>query len=745
MRYENLLASRYIKAQKRQSVFTVISIASAIAIMAMIFVLYNVFMDCFRKAVYTTSPYHLVLYELTEEQAELLENKSHIKSVSTEVAENGSTTAYVLFSSDVGDRDHWLQSIFIKTDYWKNYSLYHKWNDTLMKLDRIGDGAQLWRLRIFCVFFIFAVVFAVALRLIVDTAFEISSKERVRHYGVLQSIGATPKQIVKIITYEGMRLCVIAIPFGLGAGTGLAYIMYKALLSAGLSDVIYGMTSDNFKMSFSVDPKMLFVAAAVGTVWVFLSAYGVGMRVIKKSPMESITSRSNDVKRVKKHTLSGLLFGISGSIASRNARRQKKRFFITVLTLTVSITMFSIFTTLTNTIDHGISNTISATYADMGDFNISLTNDTGISYSDTEKKLAGSGLFRDIRITAYAPFYTDHPNIGGGAIFYVNEEQYKALAGDDLPVTYEELVSTGGYILNESYSDIHSVMEDDILNVTCGYNKTVNPNSGTDGQTSSYIDTELRPHKLKIIGEGPYQMFEHGGMLIGALPTYCAISDEWFGDIHYAATCTLWSAHEDSYTTADHDRILDFFDDNSGTMELEEDIYSEKLTSHNIISSIKSGGVMINFLIALAALINLLNIISTGIANRRSELASLQCVGMTDRQLFRMTMIECLQFTATAAIFSAAICGLIMFGTETVLPRLLINTYADNDEALKETINSLIRLDHITPFVKILIGSAAAFAAGCAASFAMLRSQNTESLSDQIRGSEMKLSIKKHA
>ena len=45
MRYENLLASRYIKAQKRQSVFTVISIATAVAVMATIFLLYSVFIN----------------------------------------------------------------------------------------------------------------------------------------------------------------------------------------------------------------------------------------------------------------------------------------------------------------------------------------------------------------------------------------------------------------------------------------------------------------------------------------------------------------------------------------------------------------------------------------------------------------------------------------------------------------------------------------------------------------------------
>lgn len=52
-----------------------------------------------------------------------------------------------------------------------------------------------------------------------------------------------------------------------------------------------------------------------------------------------------------------------------------------------------------------------------------------------------------------------------------------------------------------------------------------------------------------------------------------------------------------------------------------------------MIASVRAGVLILNLLLALTALINLLNIISTGIANRRSELASLQCVGMTGRPL----------------------------------------------------------------------------------------------------------------
>ena len=64
MRYESLLASRYIKAQKRQSAFTVISIATAVAVMTMVFLLYSVLMDCYRNTSYRVAPYHLAFMEL---------------------------------------------------------------------------------------------------------------------------------------------------------------------------------------------------------------------------------------------------------------------------------------------------------------------------------------------------------------------------------------------------------------------------------------------------------------------------------------------------------------------------------------------------------------------------------------------------------------------------------------------------------------------------------------------------------
>ena len=287
MRYESLLASRYIKAQKRQSVFTCVSIIAAVAVIAMVFILYSVCMNCLENTFYSEAPYHLVFSELTEEQGEAMADFEEVRSVKLSRTPDG-VSASVLFGSDIGDREIWLMNASKKIGAFDKYersihnSMHgaYEWNDNLMKIDGVYDGAHLVKLRIFCIFFIFAILIAFALRMIIDTAFEVSSKERERHYGVLQSIGATPEQIVRIITYEGGRLCVIAIPFGLIAGIGFAYLMYNVLLKAGLADLFQGMTAAKLYLPFSVDWKMLLVTAVVGVVWVFLSACSVMLRSI---------------------------------------------------------------------------------------------------------------------------------------------------------------------------------------------------------------------------------------------------------------------------------------------------------------------------------------------------------------------------------------------------------------------------------------------------------------------------------
>ena len=781
MRYESLLASRYIKAQKRQSVFTCMSIIAAVAVIAMVFILYSVCMNCLENTYYSEAPYHLVFSELTEEQAEAMADFAEVRSLQLSRTPDG-VSASVLFGSDIGDREIWLMNAAKKIGAFDKYersihnSMHgaYEWNDNLMKMDGVYDGAHLVRLRIFCIFFIFAVLIAFALRMIIDTAFEVSSKERERHYGVLQSIGATPEQIVRIITYEGLRLCVIAIPFGLIAGIGFAYLMYNVLLKAGLADLFQGMTAAKLSLPFTVDWRMLLVAAAVGIVWVFLSAYGVGMRIIKKTPMEAITTRANNVEKVRKRTLSGLLFGISGSIASRNARRQKKRFAITVLTLTVSITMFALFSTMTETVERSITEHTSLILWGEGaadiDFEFELGNwDKGINYTEAIEPLTESGLFDHIAFSVEESFQStesDDPVY----VDYVNRETYTQLFGADPPVSYDELLRSGGYVYNSAckdYAKYADQLQSSSLKLNSSY---LTLPEGTDNEhlddVGRFVDrirraaAEEKTHTVDIIGQVSIKkeialVSYDSYLLFGAIETHENIAPEWFGGFfHYTwAQCAYAKngADDYQYNAADLKKAEDWFKEHSdiiGSVENDEhffddSFYNIKWKTHSIMATLRAGVLILNLLIALAALINLMNIISTGIANRRSELASLQCVGMTDKQLDRMAIIECLQFAGAAAIISALLCALIIIGTETGLQALINASFVDEPEETRKMLRGLIHFDRVTPFIRIGLAALAAFAAGCFTSLVMLRVQNNESLSDQIRGSEMKLDTKK--
>jgi len=773
MKYENLLAARYIKAQKRQSVFTCVSIIAAVAVIAMVFILYSVFMNCLENTYYSEAPYHLVFGELTEEQGEAMADFEEVRSVKLGRTPDG-VSASILFGSDIGDRELWLQNAARKIGALQQYERSkhssmqgaYKWNDKLMQIDGIGDGAHLFRLRIFCIFFIFAILIAFALRMIIDTAFEVSSKERERHYGVLQSIGATPEQIVRIITYEGLRLCVIAIPFGLIAGIGLAYLMYHVLLSAGLSEIFQGMTAAKLRLPFSVDWKMLLVAAAVGIVWVFFSAYGVGMRIIRKTPMEAITTRSNNVEKVRKRTLSGLLFGISGSIASRNARRQKKRFVITVLTLTVSITMFALFSTLTETVERSINGYIKASFygycKEPADFELEMF-DKGVSIDETKKALEDSGLFENIAVTVDTQLgLTDDES--GISVYYVNREAYTQLFGADASVSYDELVSSGGYVYNADCKDYEKYAEKlqsdslPVISVCRRLPEDADKENMSLGEMFRGSEYENREHTLSILGPVSKQ-YENDDYfrLYGAIETYEQIREDWFGDLSGWVTVDFFfagsSADNYKYNAADQKKAQDWFVEHSdivGSIDGEDnpfmDLYEIKWKTHSILATVRAGVLMLNMLLALAALINLMNIISTGIANRRSELASLQCVGMTDRQLDRMAIIECLQFAGAAAIISALICAVVIFGINRGLAPWITRIAMSEEEerdATEKMLTDMLHIDQIKPFVRIGISALAAFAAGCVTSLVMLRVQKNENLSEQIRGSELKLDTKR--
>ena len=175
---------------------------------------------------------------------------------------------------------------------------------------------------------------------LIYNSFSISVSERTRQFGILKSVGATKKQIRGTVLYEALVLCGIAIP--LGAGVGCAGIGITLYCLRDSFHLILSDTSD-VKMKLVVSWVGLGMAALLCLSIALISAWIPARRALSVSPIQAIR-QSTDIKisrrEVKTSRLTQKLFGFEGMMASKNFKRNRKRYRSTVVSLFLSVTLF---------------------------------------------------------------------------------------------------------------------------------------------------------------------------------------------------------------------------------------------------------------------------------------------------------------------------------------------------------------------------------------------------------------------
>ena len=211
---------------------------------------------------------------------------------------------------------------------------------------------------------------------VIRNSFSISVSEKTKQYGMLSSIGATKKQIKKSVLYEGFYIGIIGIPLGILCGM-LAVVILLQVVNVLLGDSL------NEKCVFSIPILAIIASIVISAITIYLSCILPARRASKISPIEAI--RGNDdikikAKKVKTSKITKKLFGIGGVIASKNLKRNKKKYRTTVISLVVSI---SIFISLSSFLDYG-GKIVNVYYKDLG-YDISVYNGTVENYNEITK------------------------------------------------------------------------------------------------------------------------------------------------------------------------------------------------------------------------------------------------------------------------------------------------------------------------------------------------------------------------
>ncbi len=167
-------------------------------------------------------------------------------------------------------------------------------------------------------------------------SFSISISERKKQFGILNSIGATKSQIMKLVFLEGLLVSIVSIPLGLLSGTLAIDIVFKVIRTLFTTSMFGEL---DLRVVFS--PLVLICSTIIILLTILISAIIPARDAARISPLEAIRNSSKlKVGKVKNSKLVKALFKTEGLLAYKNLRRNKGRFRITLFSLVISIVIF---------------------------------------------------------------------------------------------------------------------------------------------------------------------------------------------------------------------------------------------------------------------------------------------------------------------------------------------------------------------------------------------------------------------
>lgn len=175
---------------------------------------------------------------------------------------------------------------------------------------------------------------------LIYNSFSISISERIRQFGIMRSIGASNRQIRRMVLFEAFLLAIIGIILGVivgcvGIGVTLAWVQNNFIVNIA--------NKVGIGLRLVISPLPILIAVLICLVTTIVAAYIPAYKAIHKSAIEAIRQsdeiiiKPNEVKTTK---LTQKLFGFAGVMATKNFKRNKRKYRSTILSLALSVILF---------------------------------------------------------------------------------------------------------------------------------------------------------------------------------------------------------------------------------------------------------------------------------------------------------------------------------------------------------------------------------------------------------------------
>lgn len=546
---------------------------------------------------------------------------------------------------------------------------------------------------------------------LIYNAFAISVSERTKQFGLLSSIGATKKQIRRMVRFEGT--CVSAVGIPLGILLGLAGITVTFLC---IGSKFGAFTNTDTPIRLHVSWLALAVSVLVSLLTVRLSVWIPSRRATRVTAVEAIRM-TQDVKpeRRPKRTPKWIykLFGLPGMLGQKYFVRSHKKYCTTILSLFMSVVLFISASAFTSYLQESVQGVFGEDAYDlrywcydteMGDKTPQAIGDlfraeplvdcctvtSGTSVRGTipaeqlgsdigkvpEYLLQGEldtdseyGFFADLRFLDDESFRTLLEDNGLSAQKYMNPEAPLGVAETNLKFfDMESEKYRSVHLFPGNTCTFHATMYRAIDGYDAAYDSPegtiVHYNTVTNERTYRSKSESVLQQTLNVEAVLSYQPYftQSEGMLVFIYPE--SLMDAVLGEAYHP-----WS-YNYLMMAADHAgadvALRTLLSEQHMPVERLYDHAADRENERNLISVIKVFSYGFIVLISLIAAANVFNSVSTNIALRRREFAMLRSIGMTGKGLIRMMHYECFLYGTRALLLglpvSVAVTVLIWLG-----------------------------------------------------------------------------------
>ena len=186
---------------------------------------------------------------------------------------------------------------------------------------------------------IILLIFSILSVIILYNAFLITINERKKEYAVLNSIGATESQILKMTFLENMLIGIIGIIIGFLLSILGSFIILK-MLNNIVNSTIY-----NFKLI--LDIKYIILSFCIIIMNIYISSLIPSVRASSTSVIQGIKN-NKQIKYKKNNSILEKFLSIEGKLALKNLKRNKNKYRIITILLVICMTSYITITTYIN-------------------------------------------------------------------------------------------------------------------------------------------------------------------------------------------------------------------------------------------------------------------------------------------------------------------------------------------------------------------------------------------------------------